>query len=128
VPLVLVEDLNHADGSAVLVLHGDAQRRSRPVPSRAVPFRIETHVLVCVLDVERLARAGDRPGEPLARLEPDFVDFFPLNHLGPELVGLFVQQVQGRTVGLHDVGDPVENHLQELSEVESGPERRADVL
>ena len=128
IPLVLVEHLYDADGSAVLVLHRHAERRARPVAGPTVPLGVEAHVLIGVLDVERLAGAGHGPREPLAWLQPDLVDLVALCDLGPELVGLLVEQVERRPVGLHHLADAVEDHLEQLTEVERRPKGRADVL
>ena len=128
VALVLVQHLHHPDGPAVLILHRDAKGRAGPKPRPAVPFSVKTDVLVGVFDVQWLARPGHGASQTLAWAEADLVNFFALNDLRPKLVGLLVQKVERGSIGLHDFADPVEDHLEQLAEVEGGSEGRADVL
>ena len=126
-PGLLVEDLDDADGASQVVLHRDGEDRPRAVPRGHVPFGVEARVLVGIVDEERLARVGDVARDALPDLEANRSDLVALDDARDELVLAVVEEVERGAIGLDGVDDLREDEVEELVEIERGPEGEADL-
>lgn len=66
-----VDELCHAHHLAMVVLDGEAEHAPGVEASVLVNLLEELWVLVCVLDVDKLARLSHQAGYPLTHFDPD---------------------------------------------------------
>lgn len=65
--------------------------------------------------------------DTVADLQADLTDLAALDDPAHELVPGLVEEVEGRALGLHHLGDAREDELEQLLQVEGGPEGEADL-
>ncbi len=87
----------------------------------------EALVAVGVLDAHGAPRLGDVAGDPLAQRQLDGVRLLADHDAREQPPPLLVEQVEGGPVRLEQLGDLVEDELEELIEIEGAPQRQPDV-
>lgn len=121
----LVQHLDDTDDAASRSL----QRRGEKgvgVESRAmIEGAIETGVLVGVGDIEAPAGPSNLPGDADTRRHTDFLAL--LGNLGTKLPLILVEEKEGTPLCSHDLGEAMEDLLQEEIEVPFGVEIQADL-